>query len=338
MSFQSHVSFPIPERSYIGITKRDITKLAEACGFDEAYRGKIDIVVAELTSNLVKHNSVNGELLVRTYLQDNIPWIEILSVDNGPGMHDVGRMMADGVSTFGSKGEGLGAIKRMSDEFGIYSLFGIGTVILSRIVATKLPILKKNKEGLEIKAVCVPKKGERVSGDAWAFFEKEGNYSIATIDGLGHGLDANKAATEAVDYFLTTKGASPAKLLKNMHLALKKTRGAVASIAIIQPKDNSIMYSGVGNISGRVFSNETSKSLISYNGTVGHVIPSSFNDHVFPWNGATVLVLHSDGVKTRWDLSKYPGLEACDASVIAGMIYKDNNRGTDDALVVVAKR
>ena len=336
MPFSSHVRFPVPERSYVGITKREISKLAEMEGFDEAHRGKIDIVVSELASNLAKHGTLHGELLVRTYLKDDAPAIEILSVDNGPGMRDPGRMMEDGTSTYGSKGEGLGAIKRMSSEFDLYSSHGIGTVVLSRITTSKSPFAKK-KVGIEIGAVCIPKQGEQVSGDAWAFFEDQGNYCIAAVDGLGHGIDANKASLEAVDYFLTTKGPSPMHVLKNMHPTLKKTRGAVAGIAFLQPREGLLIYSGIGNIAARMISRETSKSLISYNGTVGLVIPSSFNDHTFPWNKGTILVLHSDGVKTRWDLAKYPRLEACDVSVIAGMIYKDNNRGTDDALVIVAK-
>jgi hypothetical protein len=49
------------------------------------------------------------------------------------------------------------------------------------------------------------------------------------------------------------------------------------------------------------------------------------------------LVLHSDGLGTRWNLNAYPGLSAHHPSLIAGVLYRDFKRGTDDVTVLVAK-
>ena len=56
-----------------------------------------------------------------------------------------------------------------------------------------------------------------------------------------------------------------------------------------------------------------------------------------PWQPQSVLVLHSDGIGTHWDLAGYPGLLARDPSLIAGILYRDHTRGRDDATVVVVK-
>ena len=47
--------------------------------------------------------------------------------------------------------------------------------------------------------------------------------------------------------------------------------------------------------------------------------------------------MHSDGLGTRWDLAKYPGLAARHTALIAGVLYRDFQRGRDDATVVVLR-
>jgi len=318
------------------MTKRDIAKLAESWGFNENQLGKIDIVLSEMCSNLVKHSASNGEILVKQVRREETLGIEIISADCGPGMFDVNRMMEDGVSTYGSKGEGLGAIKRLSDDFDIYSQKGVGTIILSRIF-TKKVVASHAEKPMDIAAVTVCKKGEIECGDAWACLKKDDNYYLIAVDGLGHGASARVSAMTAVETFLDSP-STPSTLLKNMHIALKKTRGAVVSATTISLKDNSIVHCGIGNISSRVVSKEGNKSLMSYNGTVGYIIPNTFNDHHYDWNPSSILVMNSDGLKTRWEFARYPGVEKHDASVIAAMVYKDNSRGNDDSLVLVAKR
>lgn len=319
--------------------KRDIARFVESIGFSDEQKGRVDIIVSEMASNLIKHNTLNGEILIKHIQDDKGEGVEILSVDNGPGMHDTQRMMEDGVSTYGSKGEGLGAIKRLSDDFGIYSLPGIGTFILSRLYIKKATINStiKPKKKLDVKVVMVPKAGEEECGDGWAKSEADGQVTVLAADGLGHGKDAHTASEEAVTVFTGCLNCVPSELLKLIHNSIKKTRGIVSAIANINFKSKTLTYCGIGNISGRIISNDGSKNLISYNGTVGHNIPTRFNDHVYPWDSTNVLILHSDGIKTRWDLLKYPGIERLDTSLFAAVLYKDNTRATDDALVIIAR-
>ena len=63
-----------------------------------------------------------------------------------------------------SAGTGLGAIKRQSDHFDVYSKPGLGTAIVCgvRTSGYRPPDLP----GLELGAVCLPRIGEVVSGDA----------------------------------------------------------------------------------------------------------------------------------------------------------------------------
>src|SRR5690606_26160681 len=98
----------------------------------------------------------------------------------------IGASLRDGYSTAGSPGTGLGAIKRLSDEFDIYSAPGKGVALLARL-RSRRPQSVTPPTPLEIGAVCLPKPGEEVNGDAWAVEWRNGHCVILVVDGLGHG-------------------------------------------------------------------------------------------------------------------------------------------------------
>jgi hypothetical protein len=81
--------------------------LAVSGGFSARKVGEIDIIVAEMVTNLVKHAG-GGDLLVKLIEEEGIQGLEIIAIDNGVGMTDVTRMVADGVSTKNTLGQGLG--------------------------------------------------------------------------------------------------------------------------------------------------------------------------------------------------------------------------------------
>ena len=156
------------------------------------------------------------------------------------------------------------------------------------------------------------------------------------VDGLGHGILASEAAREAERVLLESKENSPQNIVEDVHRALKKTRGAAAGIARVDTTRGVLVFAGVGNISASVIGPGTSRSLASHNGTLGHQM-QRVQEFTCPWNPDSVLVMHSDGLNTRWDLSRYPGLLGKHPSVIAAVLHRDFFRGRDDVTVLVAK-
>jgi hypothetical protein len=55
------------------------------------------------------------------------------------------------------------------------------------------------------------------------------------------------------------------------------------------------------------------------------------------WHDGCTLILASDGVSTRWNLARYPGLLNRHPTLIASVIHRDFARDTDDATLLVAK-
>src|ERR1700761_7401589 len=128
----THISFTADDRSYFSLIKKEIHRMATEGGVAEARVNELDLIVAEMTSNLFKYSD-DGELLVGIFANNGNPYVELISIDNGPGMINPTRMMQDGVSTSNTLGHGLGSMKRMSDTFELYSQIGWGTIVLSRV-------------------------------------------------------------------------------------------------------------------------------------------------------------------------------------------------------------
>lgn len=343
MDFKHHTSFHISDRSYISLIKREIHKIASSLGFSENGIAEIDIIASELTSNIVKHAGARGEILVKplsTVSEEGneiISGMELISIDSGPGM-DAVRMMKDGVSTTNTLGQGLGAIKRLSHEFDLFSMPGWGTIVLSRYFLEYDENYKAPTNDLAINTVMVPKSGETVSGDGGAYKIVDNKFYMLVCDGLGHGPDARKASAAAEKFFSLSRDTEPSEILSAMHPAIKYTRGAVATVLQYDNDARELRCCGIGNISSRIICYTGSKTFVSYNGTLGLNKPSVLHDQKIKADDLQYIIVTSDGLKTRWELTKYPNILKHDNSIIASVLYKDFSRGTDDSLVVVVSK
>lgn len=324
---------PMTESSLVAEARRIALASATRAGFPETDLGRVALVVTELGTNLVKHGT-EGEMLIGDPAENGCRGLEIISLDKGPGMANVSECMRDGYSTTGSHGSGLGAISRLSDEMDIYSMPGKGTAIYVRLLLKKVC---PNPLPFTIAGFSVAVKGEPVCGDAWAFQGTSEEAIVLAVDGLGHGFPAAQAAAGAIAAFDRSPNMAPAELLNSIHLNIRSTRGAAAAAAYIDFSRQVVHYSGVGNLSGVIVSEGPARHMVSMNGTLGHEI-RGMRTFEYAWSRGAMLVLHSDGVSSRWDLKDYPGLAQKSAAVIAGVLYRDLKRERDDATVVVLKQ
>jgi len=317
--------------SGVGEARRFAQAAAEDLGFDETRAGKISIVATELANNLVRHAG-GGVIIARVSREGESGAIELLSLDKGPGMRDVARCLEDGYSTLaGGTGTGLGAIRRLSDAFDIYSVPGAGSAVLSRFGT-----LRHDGSRIEVGALSLPYPGETVCGDAWQVDETPMTCCIAVIDGLGHGIEAGAAARAAVRTVEAHCRRPIEQVLELAHLALKPTRGAAIAMAEISLDSGHIAYAGVGNIVGATASADTLKRMVSYDGTIGHEV-WKIKGFEYSLEPGQVLIMHSDGLRSQWKLDQYPGLLARDPFLIAGVLYRDYVKGLDDVTVVVGR-
>lgn len=349
---KTSIVLPITEDSQVGEARRFVATLSTTLEFNDHDRGKLAIVVTEAANNLLKH-AQKGQLILQSLSTADEVGIEIIALDSGPGMRDVNQCLRDGFSTGGTTGNGLGAIQRLSDFFEIYSQPQMGTVLVSRFwtprpTHPKSPILTAlrstpRSHPLDLGAINLPKLSGEVSGDAWAVENHLDRCLVLVADGLGSGTLAAEASQEAVRVFQANVAQHPQATLEKIHAALRKTRGAVVAIAEILPTQRTLRYAGVGNISGVILTENASRNLVSYNGTVGGNV-RKFAQFSYDWSvrvetsqSDSLLVMHSDGLATHWSLDRYPGLINRHPALIAAVLYRDFVRSRDDVTVLVAK-
>jgi anti-sigma regulatory factor (Ser/Thr protein kinase) len=328
----SQILLPIDDRTQVGEARRAAVEMAEALGLGETQAGKVALAVTEAATNIVKHAGT-GKIVLGPLVRAASVGLEILALDRGPGISNVTASMRDGYSTAGSMGAGLGALSRVSPSFELYSQPGRGTALRLEVWAGAPP---PPEAELEVGAVCLPKTGEEVPGDGW-LLEASGDYrTIMVVDGLGHGPNAARAARAATEAFAAHPSATPGALMQICHGALAATRGAAGAAARVAPAKRHGSFAGVGNIACRVETTGARRQLVSHSGTLGHVM-RRVQEFEFDFPAGALLILQSDGLTTRWSSEEYPGLLAKHAGLIAGVLYRDHNRGTDDVTVVVLK-
>jgi anti-sigma regulatory factor (Ser/Thr protein kinase) len=309
------------------------TSIASRLGFDETLSGKLALLATEATRNVLVHGG-GGQVVLSGVKEDDAVLARILAIDKGNGIANIAEAMSDGFSTAGTMGGGLGAMKRMATNLDIFTGRN-GTVVMIELMMHISKETRTNRR-IHVAGFAVPYPGERVCGDAWFSHQTPHRTVILLADGLGHGWGASEAASEAVATFRQRSNLRPGEILGYIHDALRKTRGAVAAVAEIRPAEGTLIYSSVGNISGVVLENGASRSLVSHNGTLGMMTPK-IQEFRSSWSPASTLVLHSDGLQSKWDLSSYAGLIARHPAVIGGALLRDFRRQRDDVSVVVTK-
>src|SRR5262249_44389299 len=140
-------------------------------------------------------------------------------------------------------------------------------------------------------ALCTPKAGETVSGDDWMLLSKGGRHALLVVDGLGHGPDAAAAARTALLAAQSAQQLVAVDLVAQMHDALRATRGAAASVAVLQPERALCTYCGIGNIAASIRSNGTSRCMVSHNGILGHQV-RKIQDYTYPFPRGALCVAH----------------------------------------------
>ncbi len=275
------------------------------------------LVATELATNIVKYG-VPGEILVGTYEDGTGSGVEILALDKGPGVLDLGSALRDGHSTGGSPGEGLGAVRRLSDAFDIASRPGGGTAVMARLSSVR-PAASQALPAFG--AVTVPLKGETANGDAYAVRERADGWTAIVADGLGHGPEAAKASEEALRLFHRNQDRPPATILAPF-MRVSPTPGAGRSRRARYERDReTVALAGIGNVLGAVVSGTATKRTVSLAGTAV-MRARRIQEFEYPMRQDDLFVLCSDGIATGWSLDAFPGIAGAHPALVAGLIYR----------------
>ena len=322
--------FELEANPDVGAVRRRLGALAGELGLDEARAGDAALIASELASNVLKHARHGGALVGRAQAGERCG-VAVAAWDRGPGMN-LEACLRDGMSTTGTLGAGLGAAQRLATRFDAYSAPGLGSVV----TATALAAGPTPDTRFAIGGVCVPYPGLAVCGDAWDVHVDGDRTTILACDGLGHGDGAAAAAAALIAAFRTAPDAPLAAILERADRAARTTQGAAATVARIDLARRELAVAGVGNVAAWLVG-DAARQLVTQHGTLGQAVPRAIREERREFPPGAMLVLCSDGIKSRWSLDGHPGLAGRDPLTIATVLWRDFARGRDDASLAVVR-
>lgn len=322
----------IADASGVAEARRAVAQLGSTAQFDERAAGELALAVTEAGTNIFKH-AREGRIVARILERGGAYGVEVLAIDKGPGIANIGASMRDGHSTAGSPGSGLGALQRMTSDLQVWSRPGEGTLLRFEVwPKSAAPAGAALIKGVISQAMA----GEPICGDAWSVSQGSGRVVVFVVDGLGHGPDAAAASRAALEAVQKNLHRDAPNLMEAVHGALRPTRGAAAAVALLQPESELCLFCGIGNIAASIRSAGKSRSMVSHNGILGHQV-RKMQEFQYPFPKGALLIMHSDGIATHWDLAAYPGIEARHPALVSAALFRDHSRPRDD-LTVLALR
>lgn len=312
----------VDETAAVATARRRVSALAAELGLGDDRVGEAGIVASELASNLVKHAG-GGDLVLRRAGAG----LELVAIDGGPGTRHLASYVDDGVSTAGTLGVGLGAVRRLATRLDLWSEPGRGAVVVAGLGPVDTPA--------EVGHLTRTLRGESVCGDTVAVRRTDDGWLLLVADGLGHGVLAAEASRRAAEVFAAGTSDAPAELVRRMHAALGSTRGAAIAVTRVHLAAGAITHAGVGNVSGRLIG-ARSRTLVSQPGIVGHKVPR-IQEVRLPLDDARLVVLHSDGLTDKWDARTLPDPGQHGPVVCAAQLLRDAGTRRDDASVLALR-
>lgn len=197
--------------------------------------------------------------------------------------------------------------------------------------------------------------GERECGDQHLVKTHPRGVLVAVIDGVGHGDKAASVAKAATATLAQHAHESPVLLLERCHHALRGTRGVVMSLASFESSTNSLTWLGVGNVEGILLRakllemkqgrngstwlstenlpREARETILLKGGIVGYQLPA-LRPVTIPVGRGDILIFATDGIRSAFTRALPL---AGSPQEIANHILAEHQRGTDDALALVAR-
>jgi len=319
---------PVEETTQVGQVRREALALAAQAGFDALDAGRVGLAATELATNVLRHGR-GGRVLLSLVQGSAGVGVELCAVDRGPGF-SLAHCLPDGYSTAGSQGQGLGAIQRQCTVLDAWS-DAAGAVVLARIFAAGA-----GNGDLAYGAMRIPMRHEVVCGDGWTIRWDDTRCVVALIDGLGHGPQAGEAAMLGLSAVEDAEGPGADAYLARMHARMSRTRGGAAAVCCIESDSRQAAFAGAGNVGATLVTGAAARQLPSHPGIVGaNYRPAP--PVRFEARPGSLLLMHSDGLQSRWDLARYDGLVHRHPALVVAVLHRDFDRGRDDTGIVALR-
>lgn len=128
MSEPGSEALPIRSETDIVLIRQAVRNRTAGLGFSLVDQTKMITAASELARNAL-HYGGGGTATLEVLQEGTRSGLRVTFEDQGPGIPDVDRAMADGFTTGSGLGLGLGGARRLVNEFEIRSEVGQGTTV-----------------------------------------------------------------------------------------------------------------------------------------------------------------------------------------------------------------
>lgn len=324
-------TIPIRDEASIAVAREHVREVSREVGFSRDVTEHVVIATTELARNQLVH-ACRGGFAVRSIERGGVRGLELVAADRGSGLVDPRRALEGTISTGGGLGSGIASVRQLMDELDFDIRLGEGTCIWARKFAGPVPYRS------ELGILGRPCDGETESGDDAAFVRNPGGLTIGVVDGLGHGILARDVAVPTAALLRSRAELDPAALLRAADASLEHTRGAVMAVARIDLQHRQIEHAAIGDVRTCSYRPREARRFFSTAGVLGasgqarkyHVEREPLREH-------DVIVMHSDGLTSRADISEELQLLRRHPIAIAAHLLEQFGRSNDDAIVLVAR-
>ena len=180
--------------------------------------------------------------------------------------------------------------------------------------------------------------GQTESGDQFVVAACADGVLVGVVDGLGHGEKAAAAAKIALKTLAEFADEQVDSLIRRCHDELRRTRGVVMSLAMLNASENTVTWSAVGNVMAVIqrFDSRISpprEYILQGGGVVGDRLPQ-LRTTVCPIRNGDLLILATDGIGENFIVERF---WSGDLQGIADRILSRYAKGNDEALVLVVR-
>jgi len=121
----------IRHESDLVVARSHARALGAQAGLPEASAEALATAVTEVARNIIVHAGY-GDAFLAIVDEPSRRGVEVVIRDEGPGISEPDQAMNDGYSTGKGLGLGLPSARRLTDEFELVTILGIGTTIRMR--------------------------------------------------------------------------------------------------------------------------------------------------------------------------------------------------------------
>ena len=324
---------PIYDEASVSSARQRVRETGQQSNLDAALVETVALIASELTHNQLSH-AKQGYFAVRPLDRQGVKGLEVLAADIGPGIEKPALAIQDGISTVGTLGAGLGAIRRLADEVEIDNRVHEGVCVVARKYETA------PRPFYEFSIMSKPYPGEAISGDDAVFLQSESSLIAAVSDGLGHGPEARQASNRAIETVIKTGRMDLDQMLAALNHELSGTRGCAMSIIRFDKDARTLESASAGDVHSHLYNLRDAHFFASTPMILGEsklTPPMKVRIEIIKAEPGSVLVMFTDGLKSRTSLKGQLDVLRRPTIAIAQHLLDNQSRPDDDALVLVAR-